>query len=113
MLNLKQLRHKYRAANPAEVLENLIQLIDAAADPIYLPPILTVALRSGHTFRAYVMGSSEGQEKEKTFVFSLEIINEGDGASDLCYVLGSSIEAVTVWNVEDYHGALPRYPKKA
>ena len=112
-MTLTQLHSKYRSASPIETLESLVELLKAPPKPDFRPPMLTIALSSGYTFRGYVLNSSAGaQEKEKTYVFSLEILNDADKASDLCYVLASKIDAVTVWNVEDYPGTLPRFPKK-
>src|SRR5688572_28059438 len=111
MMTLSQIRKKYRAASPQEALDNLAALMKHPNIPEnYQPPVLTVVLTSGHTFRAYLCSATTDQESERTYLFSLEMAS-GDGAADLCYVLGSRIEAVTVWNVDDYQGILPRFTK--
>lgn len=110
-MTLAQLRKKYRPASTAEVLDGLAAIFDDPKVPEeYIPPLLTVVLASGHSFRGYLLGVQG--EKEKTYLFSLEIQHEGDGAADLAYVQGGRIELVTVWNVDDYPGTLPRHPKK-
>jgi hypothetical protein len=112
MMTLSQLRKKFRPASPVDILENLAQVCrDPATPPGYMPPVLTLVLKSGHTFKGYLVDSHSEKDSSKTFLFSLEIVNEGDGAADLCYVQGSAIEALTVWNVDDYHGILPRVEK--
>lgn len=108
MMTFSQLRKKYRPASPQEVLDNLCELFDHPKVPAdYKPPVLTVVLSSGHSFRGYVLESS-GQGETRSYMFSLEIENEGDGGADLMYVSANRVEAVTVWNIDDYPGTLPR-----
>lgn len=108
MMTLAELRKKYRAATPIEVLENLAAIVaDPRTPEDYMPPILTIQLCSGGSFRAYLVNAAVNGT-EPSFVFSLEVVNETDGAADLCYTMGKDIEAVTVWNVDDYKGILPR-----
>lgn len=114
MMTLSELRAKYRPASPIEVLENLAAIVNDPQTPAdYVPPILTIQLRSGCSFRAYLLSISSAKS-ERSCIFSLEIQSETDGAADLCYALAQDIEAVTVWNVDDYKGILPRLtPAKA
>ena len=98
MMSLEELRKNFPAKKPSSVLAQLLKMTER-------PPILTVTLTSGQAFRGYVVNGA-GNEDDGSFVFQLEVQNEGDGAADLCYVKISAIAAVTVWNVDDYPGAL-------
>lgn len=103
---------KYRSATPAEALDNLAAIIaDSRTPEDYKPPLLAVTSRSGFTFRGYLLNRHQAADGSIAFVFCLEIQTEADGASDLCYICARDVEVVTVWNVEDYKGILPRPPK--
>ena len=110
MFTIEELRKRFRASSPLEALEYLNAVLKNPKLPEdYRPPLLTVYLASGSTFRGYLVDASG--EKDHTFVFSLEIQNEQDDAADLCYVYGSRIEAVTVWNVDDQPAGIMPRPK--
>jgi hypothetical protein len=99
MMSLDQLRKAFPAKSPISVLLHLMSIKGK-------PPVLTVTLTSGFQFRGYLING--GMDQGPAFVFQLEVQNEGDGAADICYVNGETIQAVTVWNVDDYPGALPK-----
>ncbi len=67
---------------------------------------------SGYTFKAYLLSASGPDQAEKSYLFAQEIESTNDSANDLIYVQGHRIESVTVWNVEDYSGILPRFKDK-
>jgi hypothetical protein len=110
VFTIDELRKRFRSASPLEALEYLSNALKSPKLPDdYAPPLLTVWLASGSSFRGYLVDASGGADH--TFVFSLELQNEQDGAADLCYVYGSRIEAVTVWNVDDHPAGLMPRPK--
>ena len=109
MMTLAQIRTKYRAATPAETLDNLAAVFGAAPAPEnYKPPLLTVTTRSGFSFKGYLLNRSQASDGSVAYLFCTEVVTSADGANDLCYVCARDVEVVTVWNVEDYKGILPR-----
>jgi hypothetical protein len=112
MMTLPQLRKKYCPVSPMEALDDLAMIVNHPKKEGFSPPLLTVVMISGNTFRAYLLSGTPEGKAEKSYLFSLETVNQGDGANDLIYVQGHRIESVTFWNVEDYAGILPRFKDK-
>lgn len=108
MFTLAELRNKFRAVSPLEALEYLDSIFKSGKLPDdYRPPLMTIWLASGSSFRGYLIDAR--REKDHAFVFSQEIVTDADDAADICYVYGSRIEAVTIWDVDDHpEGLLPR-----
>ena len=112
MMTLPQLRKKYAPATPCEVLDDLAMVINHPKKEGFQPPVTTVVMVSGYTFKGYLLSTNPPDSVERSYLFALELENTGDGANDLVYVQGHRIESVTVWNVEDYAGILPRFKDK-
>jgi len=112
MMTMAQLRKKYRPVTPIEALEDLAKVLRHPKKENFSPPLITVVMNSGHTFRGYLINDSGPESVEKSFLFSIEMVNQGDGANDLIYIQGHRIESVTIWNVDDYSGILPRVAEK-
>jgi hypothetical protein len=102
MLSNEELRKKFRANHPMHLLKHLDDMLVGKSTK---PPLLTLHLASGSTIRGYLVGMSSADDFG--VLLSQEIQNEGDGAADLCYIDGRRIEAVIVWNVDDYPGLFP------
>ena len=113
MLTPQQIRKKYAPASPCDVLDDLFMVISHPKKENFHAPVLTVVMISGNTFRAYLINTNPPDSAERVYMFALERENAGDGASDLIYVQGHRIESVSVWNIEDYSGILPRLKDKA
>ncbi len=113
MMTRQQLSKKYYPVSPCEALDDLAMIISHPKKQDFVGPIVTVVMISGNTFRGYLLNTTPPETAEKSYLFALETVNEGDGANDLIYVQGHRIESVTFWNVEDYAGILPRFKDKA
>jgi len=113
MLTMSQLRKKYRPVSPMEALDDLSMIVNHPKKESFSPPLLTIVMISGYTFRGYLLSGSGEESVEKSYLFSIEMVNHGDGANDLIYVQGHRIESVTFWNAEDYSGILPRFKDKS
>ncbi len=112
MQPLSELRTKYCPVSPTAALDDLSMIVNHPKKRDFKPPILTVVMISGNTFKGYLLSATGDEGVEKSYLFALETVNEGDGANDLIYVQGHRIESVTFWNVEDYSGILPRFKDK-
>lgn len=112
MLTLSQLRKKYRAVSPMDMLDDLITIITHPKKEDFRAPVLSITMISGYSFKGYLINGSGPDDVEKSYLFAAESPNLDSGANDLIYVQGHRIESVIVWNVSDYSGILPRMKSK-
>ncbi|MCM2281798.1 MAG: hypothetical protein NDI61_08115 [Bdellovibrionaceae bacterium] len=109
MIDISQLRTQLRAVSPTDVLDHLSRLLQSPGLPAdFENPILTICMRSGTTFRGYLVTSGHStNETEPHFLISLEVKNERDDMRDIAYVNGADIEAVFIFDVDTILNQLP------